>query len=78
MRLGSGAGVDMPDGGLTQSAALQALVSQHPRGFDLPARSFRSAAQTLIRERIAWRPVTSRLAGGVVLTPCAAGAEARR
>jgi hypothetical protein len=76
MRLCSGAGVDLPDGGLAQSAALQALVSQHPRGFDLPTRSFRSAAQTLVRERIAWRPVTSPLAGGVVLTPCAAAAQA--
>ena len=75
MRLCTGAGVDLPGGGLAQSASLQALVSQHPRGFDLPTRSFRSAARTLAREQVSWRPLASRAAGGVVLAPCGPGAE---
>jgi hypothetical protein len=75
MRLCTGAGVTMPGGGLAHSASLQALVSQHPRGFDLPARTFRSAAGTLARERVGWRPCASLAAGGVVLAPAVAGRE---
>lgn len=55
MRLATGAGVQLPDGRISRSAELQALVSGHP-GFDLPMATFRSAARALAGRGIPLRP----------------------
>lgn len=67
MRLAPGVGVELEDGDLVRSAALQALISLHPRGFALPAAQFRSAARILAAHGSAWRPGYDHAAGGVVL-----------
>jgi hypothetical protein len=56
MHLAPGAGVDLPGGGYSSSASLEALVSAHPRPFDLPIGTFRSAARALAKRGIPMRP----------------------
>ena len=56
MRLAVGAGVHLPGGRITSSAELQALVSAHPAGFDLPLAAFRSAGRALAAHDIPLRP----------------------
>lgn len=56
LRLAPGVGVDLANGQLCRSAELQALVSAHPRTFDLPLRLFRSSARALGRAGIPLRP----------------------
>ena len=67
MRLGRGTGVDLDSGGTVRAAALEALVSLHPAGFDLPPAVFRSASRALARRDLSWRPARDRAAGGVLL-----------
>ena len=62
MRLAPGAGVELADGSISQSAWLQALVSMHPRGMAASAAQLR-AARSLLRGRGAGWTV-SRGAGG--------------
>ena len=64
MRLAPGAGVELPDGSISQSAWLQALVSVHPAGMPASAAQLR-AARSLLRARGAGCTV-SRGAGGTV------------
>jgi hypothetical protein len=68
MRLGRGTGVDLDSGGTVRAAALEALLSLHPAGFNLPLAAFRSASRALARRGLAWRPALDA-AGAVVLTP---------
>ena len=69
MRLGRGTGVDLDSGAAIRAAGLEALVSLHPVGFDLPPAAFRSASRALSRRSIAWRPKRDREAGCVRLAP---------
>lgn len=69
MRLGPGLGVEMPGGRRVRSAALEALIALHPRGFDMPLRVFRSATRALQGAGVPLRPETDPDAGGVVLAP---------
>jgi hypothetical protein len=68
MRLAAHAGVLMPDGGLARSSSLQALVSQHPRGFALGPHAFRSAARSLSSHHVEWR-AAQRGDGQTALVP---------
>jgi hypothetical protein len=68
MRLAAHAGVLMPDGTTVRSPSLQALLSNHPRGFALGPHSFRSAAYSLSSHRVAWRPA-QRSDGQTALVP---------
>jgi hypothetical protein len=74
MRLAIGLGVDLPDGDYARSAELQALVSMHPRPFDVPLDAFRSAARVLSTHRIALKPVRDAEAGTVSLVDAAGAA----
>jgi hypothetical protein len=56
VRLATGAGVELPDGRLARSASLEALVSAHPAGFDLPLRCFGSAVRALSGTEVSLRP----------------------
>jgi hypothetical protein len=56
MRLATGAGVELPGGRLARNASLQALVSAHPAGFNLPLVSFSSAARALSGTAVSLRP----------------------
>jgi hypothetical protein len=67
MRLVAGAGVELPGGRISHSASLQALVSAHPAGFNLPLESFRSAARALAAQAIPLRPHRAPLTGLVSL-----------
>lgn len=55
LRLAPGVGVELGDGRLLRSLTLQALVSAHPHPFDLPPRTFNSAARLLAREALSLR-----------------------
>lgn len=73
MRLAIGLGVDLPGGAYARSAELQALVSAHPHGFDVPPDAFRSAARVLSSHNIPLKP--SRLShDGMVALMETAGA----
>ena len=64
MRLAPGVGVELPDGSISQSAWLQALVSMHPGGMPASAAQLR-AARSLLRARgVGW--TVSRGVGGAV------------
>lgn len=63
MRLAQGAGVELPDGSISHSAWLQALVSVHPGGMPASAAQLR-AARRLLRAGAGW--TISRNAGGTV------------
>ncbi len=52
LRLARGEGLEMPDGTHVSSAHLQGLLGAYPYGFDLPVRSFRSAASLLARHGV--------------------------
>ncbi|TMB91262.1 MAG: hypothetical protein E6J45_06575 [Chloroflexi bacterium] len=67
LRLAPGAGVVTASGAYTRSAPLQALVSLHPRGFDVPLAAFRGAAVALARCGSAWRPALAPQSGRVTL-----------
>jgi len=69
MRLAIGVGVELPGGGYTRSAELEALVASHPRPLDLPLNAFRSAARALSTRRIPCRPVWDSSDGTVSLVP---------
>jgi len=56
MRLAAGAGVELPGGGISGNAELQALIAAHPSGFDLPLETFRAATRTLVRRGLPLRP----------------------
>ena len=64
MRLAPGVGVELPDGSISHSVWLQALVSVHPAGMPASAAQLR-AVQSLLRSRGAGWTV-SRGAGGTV------------
>jgi hypothetical protein len=66
MRLAPGMGVEMPDGSITRSALLQALVSMHPAGVAAPAAQLR-AAQALLSARCAGWTAARRGDGTVAL-----------
>lgn len=68
MRLAAHAGVLMPGGGTARSSSLQALVSQHPRGFALGLDAFRSAARSLSSHHVGWR-AAQRSDGQTALVP---------
>ena len=68
MRLAPGAGVELPDGAISHSAWLQALVSVHPAG--MPASTARlRAARSLLRARGAGWTVSRGAGGTVALVP---------
>jgi hypothetical protein len=67
MRLATGAGVELPGGRLARSAGLQALVSAHPEGFNLPLVSFGSAARALSGSAVSLRPRRDPVTGWVSL-----------
>ena len=74
MRLAVGLGVDLPDGDYARSAELQALVSAHPRPFDVSLDAFRSAARVLNAHGIRLRPSRDPASGTVALgKPAEAG-----
>jgi hypothetical protein len=69
MRLAPGSGVELDDGTLLRGATLDALVGAYPRGFALPARTFRSVTSALARADAGWaaeRDASARVA----LVPC--------
>lgn len=63
MRLAPGSGVELGDGTLLRSAALESLVAAYPRGFALPARTFRAASSALARHATGWVAQRDRDAG---------------
>jgi hypothetical protein len=67
MRLAMGAGVELPGGRLTRTPSLEALVSAHPAGFNLPLVSFGSAARVLSRSAVSLRPRRDPVTGWVSL-----------
>jgi hypothetical protein len=67
MRLAAGAGVELPGGRVSLSASLQALVSAHPAGFNLPLESFASAARALASGAIPLGPHRDPRTGSVSL-----------
>ncbi len=67
MRLATGAGVELPGGRLARSASLQALVSAHPAGFNLPLAAFTSAARALSGSAVRVRPRRDSVTGWVSL-----------
>ena len=67
MRLATGAGVELPGGRLARSASLQALVSAHPTGFNLPLVTFTSAARALLGSAVRLRPRRDPVSGWVSL-----------
>ena len=67
MRLAIGAGVELPGGQLARSASLQALVSAHPAGFNLPLVTFTSAARALLGSAVRLRPRRDPASGWVSL-----------
>jgi hypothetical protein len=67
MRLAIGAGVELPGGRLARSASLQALVSAHPAGFNLPLVTFTSAARALLGSAVRLRPRRDPASGWVSL-----------
>jgi hypothetical protein len=69
MRLGTGAGVELPGGRHIAGAALQALVSAGDTGFDLPLGTFRAAARSLAACGVAARPRRDPRTGMVRLGP---------
>jgi hypothetical protein len=71
MRLAPGSGVELCDGTLVRGATLDALIGSHPRGFDLPARTFRTVADALARHDAGWRPVRGA-STRIALVRCAA------
>jgi hypothetical protein len=75
MRLAPGSGVELRDGTLVRGATLDALLGAHPRGFALPARTFRPVATTLARHHVGWTPERNSDAH-VVLVPCMPGVRA--
>ncbi|GAC1337025.1 MAG: hypothetical protein NVSMB29_00740 [Candidatus Dormibacteria bacterium] len=68
LRLAPGMGVELPDGRLSRSVELQALVSAHPRSFSLAHRRFHSSARLLARSGSRLR-VGNVEGGGVGLLP---------
>ena len=62
MRLAPGVGVELPDGSLSQSAWLQALVSVHPAGIPAAAAQLRAARSLLRALEAGW--TVSRGTGG--------------
>jgi len=71
LRLAIGCGVDLPCGGYSRSAELQALVAAAPAGFDLPLSAFRSAAHALAAADLPWRPMRDPGTRQVGLRPAA-------
>lgn len=67
MRLATGVGVELPGGRLARSASLQALVSAHPAGFNLPLVTFGSAARELSGSGVRLRPRRDPVTGWVSL-----------
>ena len=67
VRLAAGAGVEMPGGRLARSASLQALVSAHPAGFNLPLSRFGSATRALSGSAVRLRPRRDPVTGWVAL-----------
>jgi hypothetical protein len=67
MRLAPGAGVELPGGGISGNAELQALISVRPGGFGLPLQAFRSADRVLSRRGISLRPRRDPVTGVVSL-----------
>ena len=64
MRLAYGVGVELPDGSISQSAWLQALLSVHPGGMRASAAQLRAARRLLHATGAGW--TVSRDAGGTV------------
>lgn len=74
MHLAPGSGVELDDGTLVRGAVLESLVGAYPRGFALPTRTFRAAADALARHGVGW--VAERdLAAEMTLAPDAIGAR---
>lgn len=71
MRLAPGVGVALPDGSLSRSAWLQALVSVHPDGVAAPPAQVR-AARSLLRSRAAGWTIAPGFDGTMALVPEAA------
>lgn len=68
MRLAPGAGVLLPGmPGWSRNPQLEALISAHPGGFDLPLESFRSAGRALRAHGVALRPRRNSATGMVSL-----------
>ena len=66
MRLAPGAGVELPDGSISRSAWLQAMLSNHPAGVPAPHARVR-AAQAMLRVRGAGWTAARRADGTVAL-----------
>ena len=64
MRLAPGAGVELPDGSVSRSPWLQALVSTHPGGLPASATELRATRSLLRARRPGW--TVSRTTGGTV------------
>jgi len=56
MRLAPGSGVELEDGTLLRGATLESLIAAYPRGFALPARTFRAVSDALARHNAGWSP----------------------
>lgn len=63
MRLAAGVGVELPGGGYTSSAALQALITSHPHPLGVPLAAGRSAARVLATHGVGCRAVRHRDTG---------------
>jgi len=72
LRLAGESGVDLADGTHIASAVLQALVAQHPLGFDLPPRLFAGVPRTLAAHHVQARLVRGESRGGSMLVADAA------
>ncbi len=76
MRLALGSGVELGDGTLLRGATLDALIGAYPRGFALPAATFRSVNAALARADAGW--ITERDANAcIALVPCTRTAVAQ-
>lgn len=77
LRLAPGVGVELPDGRISRSLELQALVGAHPHPFHLPRRAFGSGGRALARRGVLMS--TGTAAGrGVVLVPAGDPTRAQR
>jgi len=77
LRLAPGVGVELPDGRLSRSPELQALVSAYPRPFHLPRRVFSRCTRVLVRTGLCLQ--TLPVGGtGLVLGPAGHPTPARR
>ena len=73
LRLAPGSGVSTVDGNIIASPELDALIAQHPRGFDMPLRRFRPAATALARAGIPLVPALDSETGMVQLVATSSG-----